>query len=224
MHALKTNHPIKVAVVDDQSIYRNGVISSLKPYSHLTVVCEAENGKTLLNQLNQINADVILLDMKMPDMNGVEVCKAIKESHPETKVIGLSVYDHQYYISSLFEAGGDGYLLKDVEINEIVHAINYVYQKESNHNKPISLSGLQRSATNKRMAYFSSEQSIPLKTYELKILKLIALGYTTSKIAAKMELSPKTIENYRGILMEKIGAKNIAGLVKYAIKKGIIET
>ena len=128
---IETQNPIKVAIADDQSIFRNGVVSSLRPYAHIKIVCEATNGKNLLEQLPSTQPDIILLDMKMPDMDGSEVCKHIKLDFPKMKIIGLSVYDHYYYISSLFEAGGSGYLLKDVDATEIVAAIETVHRDGS---------------------------------------------------------------------------------------------
>jgi DNA-binding NarL/FixJ family response regulator len=221
---LEQNTSINVAIADDQPIFRKGLISLLQPYPHLTVSLEAESGKTLLDQLSRMKTDVVLLDMKMPDMNGIDVCKKIKEQYPHTKVIALSAYDHHYYVSNFFEAGGDGYILKDVEIGEIVYAINYVHQNGSYLSEQTSLPLIKKLMDmDHHSVDYTSTLSIPLKAYELEILKLIASEYTTTEIATKMELSPKTIENYRGIMMEKIGAKNIAGLVTYAIRKGLIE-
>lgn len=224
MLRLETYSPIRVAIADDQSIFRNGVINSLKPYPHIQITGEAENGRNLLDQLSKKNVDVVLLDMKMPDMNGIEICKAIKAKYPDTKVIGLSVYNHHYYISSLFAAGGDGYLLKDVEADEIALAIQHVHHNGSYLNEYTSLPLVkQLMDMDHHSVTYTSSHGISLKKHELEILTLIAQEFTTPEIATKMNLSPKTIENYRGILMEKIGAKNIAGLVTYAIRSGIIE-
>lgn len=221
---MKPSTTIKLAIADDQSIFRKGLISSLDSYPNLQVTIEAENGKTLLAQLAHKTADVVLLDMKMPEMNGVDVCRNIKKSHTNIKVIGLSAYDHHYYVSNFFNAGGDGYILKDVGIGEIVYAINSVHQNGSFLNEGSTTPILKRLMDMEQPGFdYSSTLSVPLKSYEVEILKLVALEYTTAEIASKMKLSPKTIENYRGILLEKIGAKNIAGLVTYAVRKGLIE-
>jgi DNA-binding NarL/FixJ family response regulator len=220
----KTQSPIKIAIADDQSIFRNGVISSLRPYSNIKIVCEAVNGRSLLEQLPLTQPDIVLLDMKMQDMDGIEICKIIKQTLPDIKVIGLSVYDHYYYISSLFEAGGSGYLLKDVDITEIVKAIQSVYKDGSYVNEKASIPLIKKLIDIKHPSvYYHIQHVTPFKDYELEILKLIAKEYTTQEIAEAMKLSPKTIENYRGIMLTKIGAKNTAGLITYAIKKGIIE-
>ncbi|MES2781122.1 MAG: response regulator transcription factor [Bacteroidota bacterium] len=217
-------HPIKVAIADDHSIFRNGVIASLRPFSNIKIVCEAISGSNLLEQLPKTLPDIILLDMKMSDMDGVEICKNIKRLFPRIKVIGLSVYDHYNYISSLFEAGGSGYLLKDVDITEIVKAIQTVYTDGSYMMDKASIPLIKKLMDIQHPSvYYHIQHVTPFKDYELEILKLIAKEHTTQEIAENMKLSPKTIENYRGIMLTKIGAKNTAGLITYAIKKGLIE-
>lgn len=219
----KFTQVIRLALAEDQSIFRNGVIASLKPYPHIEVVCAAENGKSLLSQLGTIQPDIVLLDMKMPDMDGVEVCKAIKSFNPTIHVIGLSVYDHHYYISSLFEAGGSGYLLKDVDASEIVHAIEVTYKDGAYFSDSLSLPLVQKLMDiNHPSVYFSETEASPLKPYEIELLKLIAKECTATEIADQMALSKRTVENYKALLMTKVGAKNTAGLVTYAIKKGIV--
>ena len=220
---MNTPIPIKIAIADDHSIFRNGLISSLQPYGHIQTVCEAENGQGILEKLVNQKVDVVLLDMKMPDMDGVEVCKKIKHLDPEIRVIGLSVYNHYYYISSWFEAGGSGYLLKDADASEIATTIERVYQDGSYVNENASIPLIKKLMDiNHPSVYYNGKPALPFKGTELEILKLIIAEYTTAQIGDKLNLSPKTIENYRGIMMDKIGAKNIAGLVTYAIKKGIV--
>lgn len=214
---------IRIAIADDHKIFRNGVISSLQPYSHIKVVCEAEGGLSLLQQLPKAKPDVVLLDMKMPDMDGAEVCKKIKASYPHMHVIGLSVYDHHYYIASMFEAGASGYLLKNVEPAEILRAIESAYTDGSYmHEKAQVLLVKSLIDMNHPSVYFDAANSNPLKQHEIDVLKLITKEYTNTEIAGLMQLSPKTVENYRNSLLNKTGAKNTAGLVTYAIKKGLI--
>jgi DNA-binding NarL/FixJ family response regulator len=219
---ISTNN-LLIAIADDQSIFRQGVISSLRQYPRLSIVCEAENGTDLLTKLAATTVDIVLLDMKMPDMDGVEACKRIKEKHPYVKVIGLSVYDHHYYIASLFEAGGSGYLLKDVDPEEIVRAIEMVNTEGAYLNDKASIPLIkQLMAIEHPSVYYSIDHSVPLKTYEIDIIKLIAQEFTAIEISEKLELSRRTVENYKANIMNKIGAKNTAGIVTYAIKKGII--
>lgn len=215
--------PLQIAIADDQSIFRQGVISSLSQYPHLHIICEAENGNDLLVKLAEKKVDIVLLDMKMPDMDGVEACRKIKEQHPAIKVIGLSVYDHHYYIASLFEAGGSGYLLKDVDPEEIVNAIETVNKEGAYLNDKASIPLIkQLMAMEHPSVYYSVDDSVPLKGYEIDIIKLIAQELTAIEISERLELSRRTVENYKANIMSKIGAKNTAGMVTYAIKKGII--
>jgi DNA-binding NarL/FixJ family response regulator len=214
---------INIAIADDQSIFRKGVISSLRPYSNINIVFEAENGTDLLSKLTRQKVDMVLLDMKMPDMDGVEACKKIKYTHPAVKVIGLSVYDHYYYIASLFEAGGSGYLLKDVDPEEIVNALQTVHTEGVYLNEKASVPLIkQLMVMNHPSVFFSATDLVPLKNYEMDIIKLIAQEFTAIEISEKLCLSRRTVENYKALIMTKIGAKNTAGIVTYAIKKGII--
>jgi DNA-binding NarL/FixJ family response regulator len=214
---------LRIAIADDQSIFRHGVISSLSHYSNLKIVCEAENGNDLLLKLTEQPIDVVLLDMKMPDMDGVEACKRIKRNHPEIKVIGLSVYDHYYYIASLFQAGGSGYLLKDIDPEEIVKAIETVNTDGVYFNEKTSVPLVKQLMVMEHPSvYFAADDSVPLKPYEIEIIQLIAQELTAVEISEKLELSKRTVENYKALIMAKIGAKNTAGIITYAIKKGII--
>jgi DNA-binding NarL/FixJ family response regulator len=161
--------------------------------------------------------------MKMPDMDGAEVCKKIKEQFPQMQVIGLSVYDHHYYIASMFEAGASGYLLKNVDPSEILRAIESAYTDGSYFNEKAPLNLVKSLIDmNHPSVYFDAANTSPLKQHEIDVLKLITKEYTNVEIARLMQLSPKTVENYRNNLLTKIGAKNTAGLVTYAIKKGLV--
>ncbi len=166
---MNARNPIKVAIADDHSIFRNGLIASLQPYSHIQILCEAENGKSILSKLSQIEIDILLLDMKMPDMDGVEVCKKIKLLFPNIKVIGLSVYNHYYYISSLFEAGGSGYLLKDADANEIATTVERVYSDGSYVSENASIPLIMKlMELNHPLVNYHGKPSLPFKGTELE--------------------------------------------------------
>lgn len=214
---------LRLAIADDQAIFRNGLKASLRPYTDIQIVCEAENGVQLIEMIQASKPDIVLCDMKMPDLDGIGVCQWIRSNMPTVKVIGLSVYDHYHYISSFFEAGGSGYVLKETDIDEIVNAIQVTYQQGSYIGEATSLQLVKRLIEMKHPSiFFSVNQVIPFKPQELEIIRLIAQELTTNQIGQKLNLSPKTIENYRGIILSKIGAKNTAGLLTYAISKGII--
>lgn len=214
---------IRLAIADDHKIFRNGLISSLQPYSNLQIVCEADGGKMLLDRISQTRPDVVLLDMKMADMDGLEVCRTIRSRYPAIHVIGLSVYEHHFYIAGMFEAGASGYLLKDVDPAEIVKAIYMVYKDGSYMHDQTPLTLVKKlMEINHPSVYFDASRVTALRQHEIDILRLIASEHTNAEIAVKLNLSPKTVENYRNLLLSKTGAKNTAGLVTYAIKKGII--
>lgn len=214
---------IRLAIADDQAIFRNGLKASLRPYEDIQIVCDAENGKQLIELIQASKPDIVLCDMKMPELDGIGVCKWIGNNMPNVKVIGLSVYDHYHYISSFFEAGGSGYVLKETDIEEIVNAIRMTRQQGSYIGDGASIQLVKRLMEMKHPSiFFSVNQVIPFKPQELEIIRLIAQELTTNQIAEKLHLSGKTIENYRGMILSKIGAKNTAGLLTYAISKGII--
>jgi DNA-binding NarL/FixJ family response regulator len=217
------NQQVRVAVADDHKIFRSGLVSSLAPFSTLKVVLIADSGQALLDGIPVEQPDVILLDMKMPDMDGLEVCRAITKQYPRIHVIGLSVYDHHLYIAGLFEAGASGYLLKDVEPVEIVKAIQVVHKDGSYLQEKAPLRLVKKLMDmNHPSVYYDAEASHQLTNQEVTVLQHIAREYTSTEIAGIMSLSPKTIENYRSNLLMKTGAKNTAGLVTYAIRKGLV--
>jgi DNA-binding NarL/FixJ family response regulator len=119
---------IRIAIVDDHKIFRQGVKSVLQPVKEFEVVLEVNNGQDLLNQFSEVLPDVVLMDIKMAGMDGIATTRLLMQTHVQAKVIGLSVFDQEIYISSMFEAGAKGYLLKDAEPEEIVYAINKVHE------------------------------------------------------------------------------------------------
>ncbi len=220
---MNNSNKITVAIADDQQIFRKGVMVSLADFEDLQFVTEASNGTEMIASLKYVRPDVVLLDMRMPDMDGVAVCKVIKNEYPQIHVIGLSVYDHYHYISSLFEAGGSGYLLKDADPHEIYEAIKTVVIDGAYIHENSSIKLIQRLIDmNHPSVYFVPQDAVPLRDVEIDILKLIAQEKTNPEIAELLDLSKRTVDKYRLDLLTKVGAKNTAGLVTYAIKKGII--
>lgn len=220
---MNNSNKITVAIADDQQIFRRGILVSLANFTDLHFVTEVSNGTEMIASLNYVRPDVVLLDMRMPDMDGVEVCKAIKKEYPQIHVIGLSVYDHYHYISSLFEAGGSGYVLKDADPQEIYEAIKTVVIDGAYIHENSSVKLIQRLIDlNHPSVYLIPQDAVPLRDIEIDILKLIAQEKTNQDIAETLNLSKRTIDKYRLDLLTKVGAKNTAGLVTYAIKKGIV--
>ena len=212
---------IKIAMVDDHKIFRQGVRTVLQPVKNFEVVLELSSGQELLDAYEQVAPDVVLMDIKMQGMDGITTTKKLLHSFPAAKVIALSVFDQEIYISNMFEAGARGYLLKDAEPEEIVYAINKVH--EGDYHYKGKLSNILYDKLFHKMNKNEEAASLPqvvLSPVEIDILMQICEERTNREISDKLNLSIKTVENYRNKLLIKTGSKNVVGLVTYAIKKG----
>jgi DNA-binding NarL/FixJ family response regulator len=215
------NRPIKVAIADDHALFRAGVKTALMGKKDVELIAEADNGMQLLNLLKHIEPDVILLDIQMPIMDGIQTLPEIRKLYPQVKVIILSMHNDHSMISKLMEIGANSYLTKNSDSETIYQAIKTCYEQEFFFNELTNkalLSGLRtkRSEPN-------SPQDISLSEKEIMILKLMCEEKTTKEIADIVEISPRTVEAIRDKLKTKTGAKSMAGLVMYALKSGIIQ-
>ncbi|SFO66848.1 two component transcriptional regulator, LuxR family [Chitinophaga sp. YR627] len=215
---------IKVAIADDHKIFRSGVINTLTPYENITVVFEAEDGAHLLEIMEEQQPDVILMDLKMPNMDGIEATKKVREKYANVKVIVLTMYEDDNFIVHLIEMGANAYLLKNAEPNEIYEAICTTYEKGFYFNENVNLALLKK-VMHKNKQHFKPtfRNEVQLTDRELEVLRLICNEYTTQEISKEIFLSPRTVEGLRQKLLEKTGAKNIVGLVMHAFRNGIIE-
>lgn len=214
---------IKIAICDDHPMFRSGVAAVLKPYSNLQVVLETGSGKELLHALPKSNPHVVLLDIQMPEMDGLEICTQIRRDHPEIRIIGLSLHEQVYFITGMFKAGAGSYLLKDVHPEEMVTAIQQVHKNGYYlHDKiPVALIRQLIQMEHPSVAAVP-DTGDALNERDIELLRLIAAEFTNQDIAQKLKLSPATIENYRNRLLRKTGVRNTAGLVTYAIRKGYV--
>ncbi len=213
---------IKFVIADDHTIFRQGLRYALADDHKLKFVGEAEDGKKLLELVKKQMPDVILLDLKMPEMDGMDTTKILHSIHPEIKIIMLTSFDDEHFIMHLLELGINGYLIKNTEPDEIKRAIHAVYENGYYFNHLVS-NVMLRAITHKSHADLKLKDEIKLTDRETEVLKLICEELTTTEIASKIFLSPRTIEGIRTSLIEKTGVKNIAGLVLYAIKSGVIK-
>lgn len=214
---------IRIAIVDDHKIFRQGVKSVLQPVKDFEVVLEVSNGQDLLNQFSEVLPDVVLMDIKMAGMDGIATTRQLMQTYLQAKVIGLSVFDQEIYISSMFEAGAKGYLLKDAEPEEIVYAINKVH--EGDYHFKGRLSNILYEKLFHQLNKTDEQITLPLAVLspaEVDILKLICAEQTNKEISENLNMSVKTVENYRNKLLSKTGSKNVVGLVTFAIKKGYL--
>lgn len=220
MKNLDMNRPIKVAIADDHALFRAGVRTSLMGRKDVELIAEADNGMQLLNLLKHIEPDVVLLDIQMPIMDGIQTLPEIRKLYPHIKVIILSMHNDHSMISKLMEIGANSYLTKNSDSENIYQAIKTCYEQEFYFNELTNkalLSGLRTKRTEP-----GSPQEINLSDKEVTILKLMCEEKTTKEIADIVEISPRTVEAIRDKLKTKTGAKSMAGLVMYALKSGII--
>jgi DNA-binding NarL/FixJ family response regulator len=187
----------------------------------IQLVAEADNGMHLLNMLRHIEADVILLDIQMPIMDGIQTLPEIRKMHPQAKVIILSMHNDHSMISKLMEIGANSYLTKNSDSETIYQAIKTCYEQEFFFNE-LTNKALLTGLRTKRSDFSMGHQEVNLSEKELTVLKLMCEEKTTKEIADIVDISPRTVEAIRDKLKSKIGAKSMAGLVMYAIKNKII--
>ena len=213
---------IKVAIADDHKIFRKGVILSLRQYTNIKFVLEAENGEELLAGLAAAEPDVVLMDLRMPVKEGIEATKAISKDFPKIHVIVLTMYEDERFVSHLMENGANGYLLKSADPSEIKKAIIEVVAKGYYLNNFVNKVLLKKShARTKIIPSLTSE--IVISDKEREVLRLLCMEFTATEIAQKMDISPRTVEAIKDRLMARFNVKNTAGLVFFAVRNNLID-
>ena len=213
---------IKVGIADDHKIFRKGVILSLRQYTNISFVFEAENGEELLKELESTQPDVVLMDLRMPGKDGIETTKEVSKKYPDVKVLILTMFEDERFVSHLMENGANGYLLKNADPAEIKKAIMEVMARGYYLNNFVNRVLLKKSA-NKTKAIPSLNSEIVMSDKEKEVVRLLCMEYTAAEIAQKMEISPRTVESIKDRLMERFGLKNTAGLVFFAVKNNMID-
>lgn len=205
---------IRIAIADDHEIFRKELKTLLSRQTEIEFVGEACNGRELLEIVEKNKPDVILTDIVMPEMNGIEAVKRISRKFPVTKIIALSMFNNDSFICESLEAGALGYLMKDAELDEILDAIQSVtndlpYYSPSLMPKVVKLLSEPRNVL--------LVKGIKLSEIEFKIIKYICDELTNKEIAEKLSWSKRTVEGYRERIIQKLGVKNTAGIVKFAV-------
>ncbi|HJW16059.1 MAG TPA: response regulator transcription factor [Flavisolibacter sp.] len=213
---------IKVAIADDHKIFRKGVILSLRAFTNIKFVLEAEHGDELLNGIAEAEPDVVLMDLRMPGKDGMETTKLLTKQYPQIHIIVLSMYEDERFVSHMMENGANGYLLKNAEPQEIRRAIMDVHEKGYYLNNFVNRILLKKSHSKQKMVP-SLTNEITLSDKERDVLKFICMEFTAQEIAQKMEISPRTVEAIKDRLMERFGSKNTAGLVFFAVKNNLVD-
>jgi DNA-binding NarL/FixJ family response regulator len=220
MHA---NYPVSVVIADDHEFFRTGfkkIIQDQYP-NELNFVAEAANGQALIEATKFYQPQVVITDIQMPVMNGIQSCAFISQTYPSTKVIAFSMFDDCDSIMRMIQAGAQGYLVKTSPHEEVIEAIRTVSQAQPYYCSTISekiygvvnSSNTNRSRKNKQ-PHFGAQ--------ELRIMKLICRQFSIKEIAMEMKLATRTVENYRQNILEKIGARNVVGIALYALINDLV--
>lgn len=218
---------IKVALVDDHQLMIDGVRLLLKDYSNLEVMATAGNGKEFIETLKNQEVDIVILDVNMPEMDGVETIKVLKKEFPAINTLMLSTLDDTKLIRKMLELGAMGYILKNTSGEELKHAIETVYNGHyyftpEIQGRLLALSQ-QKKKKKERKSYTREGHHATLTKREKEVLKLIAEEYTGPEMAAHLHISLNTVETHRKNIVAKLGVKSSIGLVKYAIKHGFVD-
>ena len=215
----KITAPIRIVLADDHEIFRDGFKAMIKKQPSVELIAEAANGQELVEKCRQLKPDVVVTDIKMPKMDGLEAAKILSQEMPDIGIIALSMMDEENLIIDMLEAGAKGYLLKNAHKDEILDAIKSVNRKQIYYCNETSTKLAKMIAKSNVSNDMKAGPSFSEK--EIEVIRCICQEMTNKEIAPRLNLSIRTIEGYRDKIQEKIGAKNAAGIVIYAIKHNI---
>jgi DNA-binding NarL/FixJ family response regulator len=209
---------IKIMVVDDHQLMIDGIRSVLANQSEIQIVAEANNGNEALRIAQEVIIDIILMDINMPELDGIECTRILLEKRPDIRIIGLSQFAEKRFIKNMMKNGARGYLLKDTSREELVEAIKKVYSGETYMNQRLTANLFLPSRHDAEKKLFAQ-----LTKREIEVLNLICNEFSSQEIADRLFISFHTVETHRANLMIKAGAKNAAGLVKWAVENGFVD-
>ena len=210
---------IKVLLADDHKIVRDGLRTLLENHPEITVVGEAEDGRETVQLVQKLAPAVVIMDIGMPDLNGIEATRQIIAEHPHIKVVALSMHSDRRFVSEMLKAGASAYLLKDCAFEELVQAIRLAMSNRI-YLSPGVADVVIKDYVNHTPAPTQSVFSV-LSTREREVLQLLSEGKRTSHIAELLHISIKTVETHRQQIMHKLGMRSVAELTKYAIREGL---
>jgi DNA-binding NarL/FixJ family response regulator len=210
----------RVLLVDDHNLVRAGVRRIIESQPGFEVVGEVGDGEQALRALETLAVDVVVLDLTMPTMDGFEVLKRAKELHPAVRILVLSMHANAQHVTRAVREGADGYLLKDSAVQELVAALESVMEGRAYYSPSVQ----QELSNVLRAGSVLGRPRDLLTDRELDVLKLVARGLSTKEIAARLDISPRTVDSHRANLMRKLGLKSIALLTQFALSEGLLET
>lgn len=211
---------IKVLLADDHKIVRDGVKLMLEPHIGIDVEAEANNGLEVLEILKKTLIDLIIMDINMPEMDGIQTTKKVKELYPDIKILSLTMSNDDLHIRQMIQAGASGYIMKSAGRSELKQAVNDIMDGKHYFSNEATQSIMMDLVRGKGNA--SSAETVHITDRELEILELIIKEHTNQEIAEKLFISSRTVDAHRRNLLQKTGARNTAGLVKYAFQHNII--
>ena len=214
--------PVSIMLADDHTIVRQGLARLLEEQPNLKVIGEATNGRDAVEKAKQLKPDILIMDIAMPRLNGIEAAKRIRKHLPETKILILSMYSHEHYIYELIEAGISGYLLKDASGRDIIKAIHAAMNNETFLSPSIS-KVLVDTYRSPRKSSPRTERYKQLSNREREVFQLIAEGHSTRVIADMLYVSMSTVKSHRAKIMEKLDIDSPVKLVHFAIKLGLVD-
>ncbi|MBI3136315.1 MAG: response regulator transcription factor [Bacteroidetes bacterium] len=214
----------RVLLVDDHQLIIDGLRGFIEAAPAYAVVGEANTGTEAVRLAAVLNPDVILMDIEMPEMSGIQACQEIKKTMPDVKIIIVSMHHEKQLIKKLIDLGADGYLLKNSQQQEVMDALEKVLRNQSYFSQDVTLSLLDKSNSKNASTHSSAVLHVSqLTEREIEILKLVAQGMTNKEIGDSLNISHRTVDTHRTNLMKKLEVTNVAGLIRFAFKNGLIQ-
>jgi len=210
---------IRIILADDHKLFCEGLLSMLEGQSDLEVIATAPDGNTVANLARELSPDMVIVDIGMPNLNGIEAARRIAAENPSIKIIALSMHSDKRFVAEMFKAGASAYILKDCVFEELISAIHSVM--EGNPYVSPALTKMVIKDYIKNLHQDNSSAFEVLTAREREVLQLLAEGKTTRQIASSLFVSEKTVESHRRQVMRKLGINSVAGLIKYAIREGL---
>jgi DNA-binding NarL/FixJ family response regulator len=208
---------MRVLIVDDHPVTRDGLRAALGTAEDVEVVGEAASGEEAVTAVGQLTPDVVFMDVRMPGMNGIEATRAIRQDHPETRVVLFTVDESRASIAEAIQAGVSGYLLKDVGVDELVNAARLALEDKAVIHPALTQAFIEE------VRLVDRKPEAPLSRREVEILQKVAYGSTTKEVADQLGISPHTVKTHLERIFEKLGANDRAQAVAIAIRKGLVE-
>jgi two-component system response regulator NreC len=218
---LPENHKIRILVVDDHAILRSGLRMMLNAQPDIEVVGEASDGRAGIEEAIRLNPDVVLMDITMPEMSGIEATRQIKKLLPDVRVLVLTMHENEEYLFQGLRAGASGYILKEAADTDLIQAIRTV-QSGRFYLSPVAQTIMVGDYLQRVKIGEERDSYQDLTEREREVLKLVAEGYTNNQIAERLVISPKTVDTHRMHVMDKLNLHNRAELVKYAMRRGLL--